>query len=431
MDFQSIIIDRRDGRRHTERELRFLAEGAASGAIPDYQLAAWLMAEYLNPVNDDEMAWLTVSLAESGERIDLTGLPKPWIDKHSTGGVGDKTTIILMPILAACGATVVKMSGRGLGTTGGTLDKLASVPGFRVDLSPDEMKDQAARIGLAITGQTPTLAPADKALYALRDVTGTVESIPLLVSSILSKKIAGGADSIVLDVKSGSGGFMRTAEGAKALAAGLARTAKVCGLNCRLALTDMSQPLGAVGNAIEIEQSLAILRNEPDGPETKRQLEFCAEMAAIALETAGLAPDRAAGRKQALAALQSGGALEKARQWFEAQGGSIDAPLPKASCHRTVVAEDEGWISRLDAETVGVAIIEIGGGRRQKEDVIDPAVGVDILLPVGARVERGTPLFTIFSATEAACAAGANKIRSAYAFSSTPVAETETILQVM
>jgi len=193
-----IIAKKRDGKRHSEEELRFVALGAAKNEIPDYQLSAWLMAAFLNPLDEQETAWLTRAMADSGERIDLSGLPKPWVDKHSTGGVGDKTTLALLPILAVCGLTVVKMSGRGLGITGGTVDKLASIPGFRLDLSPSEMKEQAARIGLALTGQTPNLAPADKVLYALRDVTATVESIPLIVSSILSKKIAGGADTIVL-----------------------------------------------------------------------------------------------------------------------------------------------------------------------------------------------------------------------------------------
>ncbi|HZH98209.1 MAG TPA: thymidine phosphorylase, partial [Fimbriimonadaceae bacterium] len=230
MDVQRFIATRRDRGRHTREDLSWFAKAAAAGEIPDYQLSAWLMAAYLNPLDEQETAWLTVAMAESGQRLDLTGLPKPWVDKHSTGGVGDKTTLVLLPLLAACGLTCVKMSGRGLGITGGTIDKLSSVPGFRTDLSPEEMKKQAGEIGLALTGQTPDLAPADKVLYALRDATATVSSMPLIVSSILSKKLAGGAEALVLDVKCGSGAFMKTRSEADALAESLASTAALAGL---------------------------------------------------------------------------------------------------------------------------------------------------------------------------------------------------------
>ncbi|WP_025226918.1 thymidine phosphorylase [Fimbriimonas ginsengisoli] len=431
MNFQTIITTRRDGKRHTDRELHFLAEGAAKGTIPDYQLAAWLMAAYLNPLDDEETAWLTMAMAESGDRIDLSGLPKPWVDKHSTGGVGDKTTIILLPILAACGLTLVKMSGRGLGTTGGTLDKLASVPGFRIDLTPEEMKAQAAKIGLAITGQSPDLAPADKAIYALRDVTGTVESIPLLVSSILSKKIAGGADVIVLDVKSGSGGFMRTEAGARSLAAALARTAKACGLNCHLALTDMEQPLGCVGNAIEIEEARQALRNEPNDAGTQRLIDLCLDLSGVALRGAGLAPDLVAGREMARRALESGDAYEKARQWFAAQGASIDAKLPQAAVRKTVEAQADGWVETINAELVGRAVIDIGGGRRKKEDKIDPSAGVEVHTIVGARIARGEPLFTVFASTEKKAQHAAERVSNAITFSDEEVAQRPVVLEVM
>ena len=231
MDIQTIIATKRDGKKHTREELRWLTRAAATKSVPDYQLAAWLMAAFIHPLDQEETAWLTLEMADSGERLDLTGLPKPWVDKHSTGGVGDKTSIVVLPILAACGLTVVKMSGAGLGITGGTVDKLSSIPGFRLDLSPDEMKSQAKRIGLALTGQTPNLAPADKTLYSLRDTTATVASVPLIVSSILSKKVAGGADTVVLDVKCGSGAFMRNLDEAKTLAEALIATAKLVGLN--------------------------------------------------------------------------------------------------------------------------------------------------------------------------------------------------------
>ncbi len=365
VDTQALIAARRDGQKHSEADLRALAKAAADGSVPDYQLAAWLMAAYLNPLDEEETAWLTLGMADSGVRLELSGLPAPRVDKHSTGGVGDKTTIVLLPLLAACGLTIVKMSGRGLGITGGTVDKLASVPGFRLDLSPEEMVAQAGRIGLALTGQTPNLAPADKALYALRDATATVASVPLIVSSILSKKLAGGADTVVLDVKCGSGAFMRTREEAETLARALAETGRLCGLRIRIAVTDMSQPLGsAVGNALEVAEALRVLTPatalgtalvpSASGTPTERVAALCLELAALTVEASGLAATREEARAPAESAWASGKALEKARAWVQAQGAAADAPLPVAPVQRTVEhAGDEGWVARVDAETVG------------------------------------------------------------------------------
>jgi pyrimidine-nucleoside phosphorylase len=414
VDMLSLIIARRDGKHHSDEDLKAFADGVAKGSFPDYQLAAWLMAAYLNPLSDKETVALTLAMADTGERMDLTGLPKPWLDKHSTGGVGDKTTIILLPLLASCGLTLVKMSGRGLGITGGTLDKLQSIPGFRVDLTPSEMKAQAGRIGLAITGQTPNLAPADKPLYALRDVTGTVGSIPLLVSSILSKKIAGGADTIVLDVKNGSGTLTQTSQMARALAAALSKTAKACGLKCRIAMTDMNQPLGSAGNAIEIEESLKILRGEWDNDAIRRCADLVLDLAGIALEATEVVPDRAAGRALAEDKLQSGAALKKAAEWFNAQGGSIDARLPASPVVRVVEAPTPGWVAHLDSATVGKAVIVLGGGRLRKEDSIDPSVGIGIPVCIGSRVEKGQPLFTVHAASEAAADEAEKRVRSAF-----------------
>jgi pyrimidine-nucleoside phosphorylase len=416
MDFGAIIATRRDGKAHRREDLQALAQGAANGTIPDYQLSAWLMAAYLNPLNDAETAWLTAAMAESGERMDLTGLPKPWVDKHSTGGVGDKTTLILLPLLAACGLTLVKMSGRGLGITGGTIDKLESVPGFDIARTPEEMKAQAAEIGLAITGQSPNLAPADKVLYALRDVTGTTSSIPLLVSSILCKKVAGGAETIVLDVKSGSGAFMKTTQEARALAAALWQTAKILGLNCRLAITDMNQPLGAmVGNAVEVAEARSVLSHPNALPATSARLrDLCLELAGLTLEACGKAPTREAGLAMAEEALRQGRAREKARQWFAAQGGDFDGELPAAPTRRVVAVPSAGWVSRLDAETVGRAVIALGGGRRTKEDRIDPAVGVELHACVGSRVEKGEPLFTVYAASESAAGEAAGRVMGAF-----------------
>lgn len=433
MDFGAIIATRRDGKKHRREDLQALARGAADGSIPDYQLAAWLMAAYLRPLDDDETAWLTEALADSGEHMRLDGLPKPWVDKHSTGGVGDKTTLILLPLLAACGLTLVKMSGRGLGITGGTIDKLESVPGFDASRTPEEMKAQALEIGLAITGQSPDLAPADKVLYALRDVTGTTSSIPLLVSSILSKKMAGGAETIVLDVKSGSGAFMRTAQGARDLAGALARTAKLLGLNCRLAITDMNQPLGsAVGNALEVIEARNILLHPKEvvAPATRTR-ELCLELAAMTLHACGKAVSREDGRALADSALYEGRAGEKARQWFQAQGSELDAELPSAPFVCEVPAPKGGWVSRLDAETVGRAVIAMGGGRRKKEDPIDPSVGVELHAAVGTQVEKGQPLFTLHAANEDSAREATGKILNAFNIAPFEVAEDKLIQTVL
>ena len=388
MNFQSLIETRRDGGVHSEAELRYLASAAATGEVPDYQLAAWLMAAYLNPLNADETAWLTLGMADSGERLDLSGLPKPWVDKHSTGGVGDKTTLVLLPLLAACGLTMVKMSGRGLGITGGTVDKLASIPGFRLDLSPAEMKAQAAQIGLALTGQTPNLAPADKVLYALRDATATVGSIPLIVSSILSKKIAGGAETIVLDVKAGSGAFMKTLPEAERLASALKETAVRCGLNVRVVLSDMSQPLGsAVGNALEVREALSILRGHALSASSMRFRDLCLDLARITLEASGIGVDPAE-------VLASGKAFDKAKVWFAAQGASTSfaddlVGLPDAAVVGEFLAPAAGVITELDAQCVGEMVVALGGGRTRKDDVLDLGVGVEILASVGEVVEPG------------------------------------------
>ena len=426
MDFAPILTTRRDAGRHCREDLRALARGAADGSIPDYQLAAWLMAAYLNPLDADETAWLTEAIADSGDRMDLAGLPMPWVDKHSTGGVGDKTTLVLLPLLAACGLTLVKMSGRGLGITGGTIDKLESIPGFDTDRTPEEMKDQANRIGLAITGQSPDLAPADKVLYALRDVTGTTSSIPLLVSSILSKKMAGGAETIVLDVKSGSGGFMRTAEGARALAQALADTAHRLGLNCRLALTDMEQPLGAaVGNALEVEEAWQVLRSPDALPETTARFrDLCLELAGLTLVACGTG-DRALAAQR----LSDGTAWSKAREWIAAQGGDVDAPLAKAPVTRDLTADRDGWLARLDARTVGRAVVDLGGGRRKKGDPIDPAVGVVIHRHVGHPVKSGDPLLTVHAADEAAAEKAVAAIREGIEIGPTLVAPRPLVIE--
>ena len=433
MDFQTVIAGKRDGRKHTREELIQVAQGAGDGSVPDYQLTAWLMAAFLHPLDLEETAWLTLAMAASGDRIDLTGIPKPWVDKHSTGGVGDKTTMVLLPLLAACGLTAVKMSGRGLGITGGTVDKLASIPGFRLDLSPDEMKAQAAKIGLALTGQTPDLAPADKTLYALRDATTTVGSVPLIVSSILSKKLAGGAETVVLDVKCGKGAFMRTFEEASILAEALERTGRLCGLNIRIAITDMGQPLGtAVGNALEVQEAIRVLKGEES-----RFSRLCIDLAALTLEASGLASDRESGRQHASEALASGQAASKARQWFSAQGATVDVldqpdALPKAPVVTQVCFDgNPAWIKSLDAETVGLAVVALGGGRQKKDSVIDLSVGLELHGEVGDKLETGQPLFTVYASSEEMAGNAIKHVESAYAFSSDAIQHRETILRII
>ena len=402
MDFRTIIAKRREGIAHSEEELRAIANGAASGEIPDYQLSAWLMAAYLKPLTDAETAMFTLAMAKSGEHVDLTGVPKPWVDKHSTGGVGDKTTLVLAPLLAACGLSVIKMSGRGLGITGGTIDKLTCIPGFSSDLTPADMVAQAKKIGIAVAGQSHYLAPADKALYALRDVTETVGSLPLIVSSILSKKIAGGAETVVLDVKCGTGSFNPTIDHAEKLAAALTRVGQQAGLKVFAAITDMNQPLGsAVGNALEVQEAIRIL-SLPESElssNSKRFRELCRYFGALALRVSGMAGSGSEALARIEDTLQSGRALEKARQWIAAQGGTVDLTddswLPRSILQETYTTHTSGCVAKVDAKIIGEIALEIGAGRKSKADEIDLAVGLELHVKVGDFVTIGQPLATI------------------------------------
>lgn len=422
MNILDLIAKKRDNGILSTEELAFIANGAADQSIPDYQLAAWLMATFLNGLNDQETADLTLAMANSGERIDLTGLPKPWVDKHSTGGVGDKTTIVLLPILAACGLTVVKMSGPGLGKTGGTIDKLASVPGFNTNLSPEQMKAQAKEIGLALTGQTPSLAPADKTLYTLRDVTATVPCLPLIVSSILSKKIAGGADVVVLDVKCGSGAFMETLDDASKLASKLRDVGQKSGLTVRTVITDMDQPLGrTAGNALEIKEAIRILKNK----ETSRFSELCLSLAQTALEAAGIVADPAF-------AIASGAALIKAKQWFAAQGADLSVfdndDWQVAAIQSEVVALESGFVKSISAEIIGETVVDLGGGRRVKTDKIDPTVGIETLVHIGDKLVEGQPVFRIHASSDDSAANAQSALADAIKISHLPVSARPILL---
>ena len=429
MSLLPIIARRRDGGRHPEGELRELAQAAADGSAPDYQLSAWLMAAYLNPLDEDETAALTLAMADSGDRLDLSSLPKPWFDKHSTGGVGDKTTLVLLPLLAACGLTIVKMSGRGLGLTGGTLDKLASVPGLRLDLSPEDLIAVAAQTGFALGGQTARLAPADGVLYALRDATGTVANVPLIVASILSKKLAGGAETVALDVKCGSGAFMTDLDEARELARWLRKVGERCGLRVRCAITDMDCPLGAaVGNALEVREAWDVLSGAPLAPPVLRFRELCLDLAALALQTAGRG-----GREEAAAALGSGAAASRFQAWARAQGATEDVPngLPHARFSQTLQATNDGWVSEIDAATVGEAVVGLGGGRKRKEDPIDPSVGVVVKAGIGTRVAKGDPLVEIHASDEGSATGLGDRLLAAFRLSDEKIDPKPALIEVL
>ena len=421
MDLRPIIAVRRDRGIHSAEDLTQLALAAATGTAPDYQLAAWLMAAFLNPLSESETADLTLAMANSGQRLDLATLPKPWVDKHSTGGVGDKTTLVVLPILAACGLSMVKMSGRGLGKTGGTIDKLHAIPGFRTDLSPTELLSQAQKIGLAIAGQSPDLAPADGALYALRDVTETTGSLPRIVSSILSKKLASGAETVVLDVKWGRGAFMATRDDARALARSLRDVGQRCRLRVEAILSSMDEPLGAaVGNALEVTEALDVLGGSTDGPR-ERTLALATEVATLALVASGKYATEPEARDAVAHAITSGQSHDRAIAWFAAQGAELPIRLPFAPIRTTLRADQAGWISDFDAEIVADALLDLGGGRRTKSDVIDPRVGFVRAVSVGDRVAVGDPLVEIHAATEAQIAPAEASLRRAIKLSPEPV----------
>jgi pyrimidine-nucleoside phosphorylase len=392
-----IIEKKRDGLELTAEEIDFFIQGYTRGDIPDYQAAAWLMAVYLRGMSERETRDLTLAMARSGEMLDLSDVAPVVADKHSSGGIGDKVTLVVAPIVAACGVPVGKMTGRGLGFTGGTVDKLESIPGFRTDLSSQEFKAQLARIGIVITGQSENLAPADRKLYALRDVTGTVSSLPLIVSSIMSKKLAGGATAILLDVKVGSGAFMKTVDEATRLAEAMVRLGRELGRRVGALVSDMNQPLGwTVGNALEVQEAINVLHE--DGPPDLR--EHCLVVVAEMLALAGRVADSTEGVELAAQAIADGSAWRKFRALIAAQGGDVrfvDEPdrLPRAPIVEPIPAPTDGYLQKVDAAQVGMAVVDLGGGREKKEDPIDHSVGVIVHYKVGDRVQKGTPLCTI------------------------------------
>jgi pyrimidine-nucleoside phosphorylase len=393
-----IILSKRDGRTLAREEIRFFVDGVTAGTLPDYQASALLMAILLRGMTREETAWLTDAMVHSGGRVDLSGIPGVKVDKHSTGGVGDKTSLVLAPLAAACGVPVPMMSGRGLGHTGGTLDKLESIPGFRVDLSLEEMKAALARVGCAMIGQTAQIAPADKKLYALRDVTGTVESLPLISASIMSKKIAEGIDALVLDVKTGSGAFMKTDADSRALAESLVSIGNASGVRTEAIVTAMDAPLGrAVGNALEVIECIEVLK----GVESADLVDVSVELAARMLVLGKVAPDRHAAEHQVRSAIASGAGLERFRRIIEAQGGDpkvVDdyARLPQAPHRHIVSAPRAGYVAGIDAELIGRASVALGAGRDRVEDPVDPAVGILLAAKPGDEVRAGDPILAVY-----------------------------------
>jgi pyrimidine-nucleoside phosphorylase len=418
-----IIRKKRDCQELSAAEIDFFIRGYTRGEIPDYQAAAWAMAVLLNGMTDRETTDLTLAMAHSGEVLDLSLVVPVAVDKHSTGGVGDKTSLLVVPVVAACGLPVGKMSGRGLGFTGGTLDKLESIPGYRADLSTQEFLEHLSSVGLVLTGQTVDLAPADGKLYALRDVTATVQSIPLIASSIMSKKIAAGAQAIVLDVKVGEGAFMHTLAEARQLAKKMVAIAALAQRKAVALLSNMDQPLGwAVGNALEVREAVETLRG--NGPPDFQ--DHCLQVSAYMLALAGIAPDVSVGKAMAGEALRSGCAYEKFKDLVAAQGGDVRYieeldRLPQAAYIETVPAPRAGFLAAVHAREVSETTILLGAGRARKGDAIDHAVGVVIHHKVGTELEAGQPLFTVHANDPERLQLAKENLLAAHAWSDQPV----------
>ncbi|MDF2629676.1 MAG: pyrimidine nucleoside phosphorylase [Symbiobacteriaceae bacterium] len=411
-----IIYKKRMGEELTPAEIAFLIDGFVTGAVPDYQMSAFAMAICLQGMTARETADLTMAMARSGDIIDLSAIRGRKVDKHSTGGVGDKVSLVLVPLVAACGAPVAKMSGRGLGHTGGTLDKLESVPGMRIERTSDEFIEQVNRIGCAVVGQSGNLVPADKRLYALRDVTATVDSIPLIASSIMSKKIAGGADAIVLDVKTGSGAFMKTLDDAFRLAQAMVDIGRETGREVAAFVSEMDQPLGfAVGNALEVAEAIETLRGF--GP--KDLEDVCLALGSQMLRLAGVAPDAETARKMLTRALRNGAGLNKLIELVEAQGGDpsyIRQPvkLPRAPKVVPLLAAASGYVQSIEALEIGVAAMMLGAGRETKESVLDLSVGVVLRKKVGDQVEEGEALADLHVGDDSRLAEVKQRLLAAY-----------------
>lgn len=418
-----IIIKKRDKGELSREEIEFFIKGFVSGDVPDYQASAFAMAILLNGMTARETTDLTLSMAHSGQMLDLSDIVDLAVDKHSSGGVGDKTSIAVLPIVAACGLPVGKMSGRGLGFSGGTLDKLESIPGYRVDLTTEEFKQQLKEKGIVLTGQSLDLAPADGKLYALRDVTGTVQSIPLIASSIMCKKLAAGAQAILLDVKTGNGAFMETLDEARVLANLMVDIGKLAGREVIALLSDMNQPLGnAVGNSLEVIEAIDTLKGK--GPEDFR--EHCLHVCENLLVLGKRVQDLSEGRALAEKSIADGSAFDKLRVLVQAQGGDVSfvedtSKFPRAEFVEVVESPREGYVAQVLARTVGEASVTLGAGRAKKSDPVDHAVGFIIHHKVGDQLRKGEPLFTIHANDKAKLAEARDAVLAAHGLSDSPV----------
>ena len=432
---QDVIRKKRDGLDLTGDEIEFFIEGVTRGTIADYQISALLMAIFLKGMNETEQAQLTQAMLHSGSTLDFSSIQKPKADKHSTGGVGDKTSLLIAPMVAACGVCVPMISGRGLGHTGGTLDKLESIPGYRVDLTASEFERVLIDVGYAMSGQTAELAPADKKMYALRDATATVEAIPLIVASIISKKAAAGLEAMVIDVKFGSGAFMREDDQARALAHALVKTGNSCGIRTRALLTDMNQPLGqAVGNSIEVKECIELLRGEAD-ERARPVLDLSIELSAHMLVLSHVDNDIDAARTRLRNIVSSGAALECFRRNVEAQGGDArvcDDPadiLPLVTQSFRVESPRSGFITKVNTAEIGHAIASIGGGRVRIDDTIDQSVGFIADVRIGDQVTDGGTLGAIYCSDDAKAREAASRIQAAYEIGDRPVNELPQLIK--
>lgn len=432
MTAYEIIRKKRDGGKLTQNEIRCFVEGLTDGSIPDYQVSAFAMAVYFCGMDDDETAALTDAMAHSGEMLDLSRFGDKSVDKHSTGGVGDKTSLIVLPLAASCGAIIPKMSGRGLGMTGGTVDKLESIPGYKTSLDPQEFLSLAEQHGMALIGQTGNLAPADKKLYALRDVTATVDSIPLIVSSIMSKKLATGSHSIVLDVKFGSGAFMKTLEDARLLAEKMVTIGKKCGRNMAALITDMDTPLGhAVGNSLEVNEAVSVLKNQ--GPDDLTSL--CVQLASV-MVSLSLSLDAGESTRLVSQALVSGKALAKFREWIASQGGDtafIDRPeaLGISAVRHKVCAVRDGYISHIKTDSIGMTSVLLGAGRKKKTDSIDPTAGITFLKSIGDKVAEGQPIAILHTSSDAVIRQAEDLLCSSVLISPQPPEKAPVIREII
>lgn len=428
-----IIIKKRDGGTLSGDEIAFLIDGFTSGAVADYQMAAWAMAVLLRGMDDRETADLTLAMARSGDQLDLHDIAPVTVDKHSTGGIGDKTSLVLGPLVSAAGLPVAKMSGRGLGFSGGTIDKLESIRGLRTELNAEEFRRGVREIGLVIAGQSGDLAPADKRLYALRDVTGTVESIPLIAASVMSKKLAAGADCIVLDVKCGRGAFMHTLDDARKLAEAMVAIGRHAGRRVAAAISTMEQPLGrAVGNALEVREAIETMHGH--GPPDLADL--CVTLGGKLAQLAGTVPDHDMGMALMRQILTGGRAWEQFRRFVANQGGDlvvIDTPdlLPRAPVIAPVSAPREGYVSAIDGMALGYALNDLGGGRARKEDRIDPSVGLVLAVRLGDRVVAGSPLLELHAASEEDAARVAPRLEAAFTIGDTPLVLPPLIYEII